>query len=60
MEKLQEILKWLSDQDNYYIDDLYGLLIDEDNYYIENVIGKNRYQELELEIIEDYNRRKEE
>lgn len=59
MEKLQELLKWISEQDRFMIDDIYGLLIEEDNYFLDGVIGKNRFKELEEEIIEDYKRRKE-
>ena len=54
MEKLQELLKWISEQDKFIIEDLYGLLIEEDIYYLNRVLGKERYKELKQEIIEEY------
>lgn len=45
MEKLQTILKWLSEADEYQIDGLYEVLENDRLHYIEDVKGKELYNE---------------
>lgn len=43
--KLQELLKWLSEADEYQVFGLYEVIINKQIQYIMNVVGKDVYKE---------------
>lgn len=58
MDKLKELLKWLSEANENQINGLYEFLINEDIYYIDYVIDEDIYKEfikgIKKEAIEEY------
>lgn len=50
--KLQELLKWLSEANEYQVDGLYEVIINEQLHYIDDVVGKDVYKEF-IEDIEE-------
>ena len=54
MKKLQELLKWLSEQDKYMVENLCDFFVNQDNYFLFHIVGKERYDNLELKMVGDY------
>lgn len=52
MDKLQELLKWLSEANEDQIDGLYEVIINEQLHCIDDVVGKDVYKEF-IEDIEE-------
>ena len=51
--KLALLLGWLSEQNESTIEYLYWFLVDEDDYYIPSIIGKSRWNNIKLSVLEE-------
>lgn len=52
--KLKLLLKWLSEQDESTIEWIYWFLVDGDDYLLPVIIGKSRWNDIKLSVIEEY------
>lgn len=52
--KLALLLGWLSEQNESTIEYLYWFLVDEDDYYIPSIIGKSRWDNIKLSVLEEH------
>ena len=52
--KLQLLLGWLSEQNESEIEWLYWFLVDGDDYILPLIIGKSRWNDIKLSVIEEY------
>ena len=52
--KLALLLGWLSEQNESTIEYLYWFLVDEDDYYMPSIIGKSRWNNLKLSVLEEH------
>lgn len=52
--KLSLLLGWLSEQNESTIELLYWFLVDGDDYLLPFIIGKSRWSDLKLSVIEEY------
>ena len=53
MDKLQELLKWLSKANNDQIDALYEVIINEEIYYLEEVIDAEEFKQFIKDVQEE-------
>ena len=51
--KLPLLLGWLSEQDESTIELLYWFLVDGDDYLLPFIIGKSRWSDIKLSVIEE-------
>ena len=51
--KLSLLLGWLSEQNESTIEYLYWFLVDEDDFYIPIIIGKSRWNNIKLSVLEE-------
>lgn len=61
MEKnnLSLLLGWLSEQNESTIQLLYWFLVDGDDYLLPFIIGKSRWSDIKLSVLEEYSLRAE-
>ena len=52
--KLQLLLGWLSEQNESEIELLYWFLVDGDDYLLPFIIGKSRWNDIKLSVLEEY------
>ena len=52
--KLALLLGWLSEQNESTIEWLYWFLVDGDDYLLPFIIGKSRWSDIKLSVIEEY------
>lgn len=52
--KLKLLLNWLSEQNESEIEWLYWFLVDGDDYLLPFIIGKSRWNDIKLSVIEEY------
>ena len=52
--KLQLLLGWLSEQNESEIEWLYWFLVDGDGYLLPFIIGKSRWSDIKLSVLEEY------
>ena len=57
--KLSLLLGWLSEQNESTIECLYWFLVDGDDYLLPFIIGKSRWSDIKLSVIEEYSLRAE-
>ena len=57
--KLALLLGWLSEQNESTIEHLYWFLVDGDDYLLPFIIGKSRWSDIKLSVIEEYSLRAE-
>lgn len=57
--KLSLLLGWLSEQNESTIQLLYWFLVDGDDYLLPFIIGKSRWSDIKLSVLEEYSLRAE-
>ena len=57
--KLSLLLRWLSEQNESTIEWLYWFLVDGDDYLLPFIIGKSRWSDIKLSVIEECSLRAE-
>ena len=57
--KLPLLLGWLSEQNESTIQLLYWFLVDGDDYLLPFIIGKSRWSDIKLSVLEEYSLRAE-